>query len=169
MPYIDESSLEIVLSFLKFIGIGSFFSVLAFFIAWISFFPELTIDTVVDKSKKFNSESRIKIKNLGKLPALEVSGKLSNLCFKLEDIKMEGSEVNNMPIFISRLSSGEVAEIPILQGVSVEGGAHFSEYTYQFEIVYKAKLFFIPIRRKKRWDIWVRNFGEEFSWNSKIL
>lgn len=169
MSYIDESVLESVLSFLKIIGITSFAGFIAVFSTWLNIFPELTIDSVVDKSKKFNSESRIKIKNLGKLPALEVSGRLNDFCLKLEDIEMVGSEVNNMPIFIPRLSGGEVAEVSILQGVYVDSGACFSEYSYQFEIFYKAKLFLIPLSFKKRWVIHVRNFEDGFSWESIIL
>src|SRR6266851_9181287 len=66
----DPTILDVSLTIFKWLGATSLVGVLGLFSAWLAFPPELVIEGVVDKSKVFNSESKMKIKNTGRLPAL---------------------------------------------------------------------------------------------------
>ena len=83
MPEADPSLLSISLSILKILGATSVLGIVGLLSAWLAFPPELVIEGVVDKSKAFNSESKIKIKNTGRLPALSVTADAEKVCAKI--------------------------------------------------------------------------------------
>lgn len=76
---IDQEWLQVSKSILQWLGVPSLAGFLGLYAAWITFPPELIIEGVADKSKKFNTKSKIKIKNNGVLPALLISAQLSKL------------------------------------------------------------------------------------------
>jgi hypothetical protein len=161
---INAEILDTITTGLKLIGITSFSGFIALQVAWVSFPPELAIEGTIDKSKRLNSESRLKLKNLGKIPAANVRTKLTNLNLALNGIKMRNAKINSSPKPISRLASGESTEISVTPGVFVNDGGSFSEFEYNIEISYEARILLIKKRFYKKWHVALKNTGEEFSW-----
>lgn len=164
----DQYILDLVINALKIVGLTSVSAFVSFYVAWIVFPPEIAIEGVVDKSKKLNSESRLKIKNLGKLPAININININNLNFIMSGIRMRNSTITNAPRPISRLANSESVEISITPGVFAEAGGYYSEFDYDIELAYEAKLFFIKKSFRKRWYVELRNIGDEFAWNVSI-
>ncbi|MBT3065669.1 hypothetical protein [Rhodoferax sp. U11-2br] len=167
MP-LDPDVLDAVTTALKFVGLTSFSSFIALQVAWISFPPEITIEGVIDKSKKLNSESKLKIKNLGKLPANDIRTNITKLNFVLGRIRMRDSAIINAPKPISRLANSETTEISVAPGVMIQDGGFFSEFDYSIELTYEAKLFFLKKTFRKIWLVELRNIGEEFAWHVSL-
>jgi hypothetical protein len=138
----DQSILQVSISLLQWIGVPSLAGFLTLYAAWIVFPPELVIEAVVDKSKKFNSESRIKIKNNGKLPALEIKADAENVCALIGGITMKDCGFFNGSNAVARLSSGESAEISVSPGVGFGQAMQLTEFSYTLTLKHHAKLFF---------------------------
>ncbi len=150
----DPSTLEVSLTILKYLGATSVVGVFGLFSAWLAFPPELVIEGVVDKSKSFNSESKMKIKNTGRLPVLSVSANVENLCAQIGSITMKDCGFFGGPTLISRLSHGETSEVSVRPGVGMDQGMHMSVFSYTLSLKYHAKLFFdddlkaeLPLKR----------------------
>jgi hypothetical protein len=150
---------------LQLLGVTSLAGFLALYAAWLAFPPELVIEAVVDKSKKFNSESRIKIKNNGKLPALEIKADVENLCAVIATNRFQNCGIFNGPSAVSRLSGGESAEISISPGVGFGQGMQITEFSYVLTLKHHAKLFFFRKEFQKRWKVELRNFEDGFAWH----
>lgn len=165
----DPVVLDYVFNGLAWAGITSLAGLIGLYTAWIALFPEITIDSVVDKSKKFSSESRIKIKNIGKLPALNISSDITELNVGLDGLSMRDCAILNPPKTIPRLAGGESSEISIAPGIHIERGANFSTFEYKLQLTYAAKFLFFSRRLKKSWGIHLRNIGEEFIWDFSII
>lgn len=166
---LDPVILDYVLQGLKLAGITSFAALISLYAAWLAFFPELTVDSVIDKSKKLNSESRIKIKNLGKLPALDVSTVVTELNVTLDGLSMRNCAILAAPPIIPRLAGGESSEIAIAPGIHTQQGANFSTFEYNLELTYAAKFLFFSRRLTKCWRVSLRTLGEEFAWTCSIV
>lgn len=165
---IDTDVLDVVGTALKYVGLTSLSSFIALQIAWISFPPEITVEGVIDKSKKLNSESKLKIKNIGKLPANNIRTNITKLNFVLGGIEMRDSAIINAPKPISRLANSETTEISVTPGVMIQGGGFFSEFDYSIELAYEAKLLFLKKTFRKVWHVELRNIGEEFVWHVSL-
>lgn len=164
----DPATIDIVSTFMTWVGIPSLFGFVSLYVLWISLPPEISIDSVADKSKNFNSESCIKIKNLGKLPALNITATVTNLNVKLNGITMRDCQISNAPGSIPRLANGEYSEISITPGVKTTSGAKYTEFSYTLQLSYSAKLFLVSRSFNKLWKVELRNLGNEFTWNVSI-
>jgi hypothetical protein len=165
-PEPDPTLWSLSLQILQWLGVSSLAGFLALYTAWLGFPPELFIETVVDKSKKFSSESRIKIKNSGKLPALGIRANVENFRAKTReagDSVLTVEWKTDGPTVASRLASGESSEISISPGVEFMG-AQISECSYELRVVYHAKLFWLRRQFKKRWRVELRAFDDGFDW-----
>lgn len=162
---LDIDVLDAIATALQFVGLTSVSSFIALQVAWISFPPEITVEGVIDKSKKLNSESKLKIKNIGKLPANNIRTNITKLNFVLGGIKMRDSAIINAPRPISRLANGEATEVSVTPGVMTQDGGFFIEFDYSIELTYEAKLFFLKKTFRKMWHVELRNIGEEFAWH----
>lgn len=160
----ESNAIDLMSTVLKYVGLTSISSYIGLRVAWISFPPEITVEGVIDKSKKLNSESKLKIKNLGKLPASNIRTNITKLNFVLGGIKMRDSTIINAPKPISRLANSEATEISVTPGVIVQNGGFFSEFEYSIELTYEAKLLFLKKTFRKMWHVKLRNIGEEFTW-----
>lgn len=168
MPDLNPSLLELVATWLKWIGLTSASGAIALYSAWLAFPPEIVVDAVSDKSKKYSSESTLKLKNIGKLPALYIVSTVRNLGVTLAGIRMSDCQIVNPPSAIPRMAGGESAEITVAPGIAVDGGAKYSAFSYELELNYSARAFFLRRTFSKRWLVELRNTGEEFSWLVKI-
>ena len=168
LPELDPNILQVSLSILKWLGATSIASFLSLYGAWLAFPPELVIEAVVDKSKKFNSESKIKIKNIGRLPALVIKADVENLCAKIAGIHMKNCAIYDSPPVIGRLSYGETSEISIRPGIGMGQGMHISEFSYTLILKHHAKLFFLKKQILKTWRVALRNYPDGYSWDVTI-
>ena len=153
------------ITILQWLGATSIASFLALYAACLAFPPELVIEAVVDKSKKFNSESRIKIKNNGKLPAIAIQADVENLCAVIATNRFENCGILNGPHAVARLAGGESAEISVSPGFGFSQGMQITEFTYILTLKHHAKLFFFRKEFKKKWKVELRNFEDGFAWH----
>lgn len=164
----DQAIISQVIYGLKVLGLTSFASLVSLYTAWIALFPELTIEAVVEKSKKMNSESQIKIKNLGKLPAFKVCSTITDLNVVVNGLNMQNCEIHGQPDNIPRLAGGESVEIPIATGFHTVHGTVFSEFEYRLTLEYNSSFMFFKRKMKKAWVVKLRNLDEEFYWGVKL-
>ncbi|GAB3401177.1 hypothetical protein GCM10027318_08540 [Massilia agilis] len=131
----------------------------------LAFPPELAIESVIDKSKKFNSESRIKIKNLGKLPAINIFCDVHDGDIRMGPIKLKMTAINTGSTRIHKLSGGESAETSVTPGVHLSEAAQLTTFSYVLRLKYEAKILFFKKKFSKKWKVELRNFEDGFSWN----
>jgi hypothetical protein len=167
---ISQVVLEGAGSVLKWLGATSLASIIGFWTAWIAFPPELVIESVTDKSKKFNTESRIKIKNIGKLPAHDIECNVVNLRIRFGGFSIGDGNFSGIGSqMIHRLSGGESTETTVTPGMGFQEAGQISELAYTLVLEYSAKLFGRRKRFAKKWRIELRNFEDGFSWNWKPI
>jgi len=166
---IDPKILEVSLKILKWLGVTSVASFLSLYAAWLTFPPHLVIEGVIDKSKTFNSESKMKIKNNGLLPAISVKADAENVCAQIGGITLKDCGFYGGPNVIGKLTHNESAEITIRPGICMDNGMRMSSFSYVLILKYKAKLFFLEKDMQKRWQVNLRNFEDGYSWDIKIL
>jgi hypothetical protein len=147
------------------LGVTSLTGFLGLYAAWIAFPPELVVESVVDKSKKFNSESRIKLKNNGKLPALDVQADATEVCAKVAGLTMKDCGFMNGPKLIPRLAGGESAELSVSPCIHFCNAVQISAFSYRLTLKYCAKLFLFERSLSKTWTVELRNFEDGFSWH----
>lgn len=162
---VDPALLELSKSILLWLGVPSLAGFLSLYAAWLAFPPELVVEAVVDKSKKFNSESRIKVKNNGKLPALGIKADAENICARIGGLTMKDCGIFNGQNVVGRLSSGETTEISVSPGVGFGQGMQITEFTYLLTLKHQAKLFFFRKEFKKQWKVELRNFEDGYAWH----
>jgi hypothetical protein len=149
----DPTLLRISLLILQWLGVSSLAGFLALYAAWLGFPPELVIEDVADKSHKFSSESRIRIKNNGRLPALGIRADVPKFRAKAGDNVLEVSREILVDELTPRLAGGESTLISISPGINFEGGAQISECSYELTLVYHAKLFWLRREFRKVWRV----------------
>lgn len=157
--------LQAAKSLLLWLGAPSLLGFLSLYGAWLAFPPELVIEGVVDKSKAFGSESRIKIKNIGRLPAQAISADVENLCARIGTNTFKDCGIFNGRPVVGRLAHSETAEISISPGVSIGPGIPVSEFSYLLTLKHRAKLFFLAKEFKKQWRVELRTFHDGFAWH----
>lgn len=157
--------LQVSIYLLQGLGVSSLVGFLGLYVAWLTFPPELIIEAVIDKSKKFNSESRIKIKNNGKLPALDIRAEVADLHANIESNSFKVKAIINYPSTSARLSSGENTDISISPCFHIKQGTQITTFSYILILKYHAKLFLFRKEFQKRWRVELRNFEDGFAWN----
>jgi hypothetical protein len=165
----DKWIFEHGVQLLQLLGVTSLAGFIALYAAWLKFPPEILIEAVSDKSKKLNSESRIKIKNSGKLPALKIETEIEQLNATIGGIQLRNCAIKNSPSVIPRLSAGETTEISVSPGVATEHGVEFSAFSYVLKIRCHARLFLIKRTFAKTWKVELRNFEDGYTWNTTIM
>ena len=165
----DKLMLERAIQMLQVLGITSVAGFIALYSAWLAFPPEILIEAISDKSKKLNSESRIKIKNSGKLPALKIETEIEQLNAIIGGIRMNNCAVKKSPNVIPRLSAGETTEISVSPAIATEHGVELSAFSYLLKMRYYAKLFLIKRTFSKKWKVELRTFEDGFAWQTTIM
>ena len=152
-------------SLLLWLGVPSVAALLLVYSAWLAFPPELVVEGVVDKSKRFPTESRLKIKNIGRLPALSIQADVHDLCAKIGTNTIQGCAVINGPKLVGRLANNETAEITISPGVSIGHGIPVSELSYSLTLKHRARILFFRREMSKHWTVALRVFADGFAWH----
>ena len=157
--------LEIILTVLQILGVTSLVGLIGLLLAFLNFQPEIVIEGAVDQSRPFNSESKLRIKNNGRIAARNVRADVYNLSVKFGSILIQDCIfINCGPALASRLSNGETTEIIIRPGLGLDQGQHFYEYSYTLAIMYQAKLLFFKKSFEKKWNIELNNYPDGYSW-----
>jgi hypothetical protein len=161
--------LEYSIQLLQVLGVTSVASFIALYSAWFAFPPEIIIEAVSDKSKRLNSESAIKIKNSGKLPAFKIQTEIDQLNATIGNMRLKNCAVKNSPNEVPKLSGGESTEISVSPAIATEHGVELSEFSYLLRITYHTRLFFIKKTFSKTWKVELRTFADGFTWQTTIL
>ncbi len=149
------------------LGVPSVAGFVALYTHWLGFPPELVIEDVADKSEKFSSESRIKIKNNGKLPALGIHADVPKFRAEVGDNVLEVTRKILVDELAPRLAGGESTLLSISPGINFEGGAKISKCSYELALVYHAKLFLFRRKYRKVWRVELKVFDDGFNWDIK--
>lgn len=166
MPQVESQELlQGSITLLQWLGVPSLAGFLALYASWLAFPPELVVEAVIDKSKEFNSESRIKIKNNGKLAALDIKADANNVCAKIGGATFQNCTIILGGNIVARLSGGESAEISVSPGFGFGEGMKITELSYMLTLKHRAKLFFFHKDFQKRWNVSLRNFKDGFAWH----
>lgn len=161
--------LEHSIQLFQLLGVTSVAGFIALYSAWLAFPPEIVIEAISDKSKKLNSESAIKIKNLGKLPALKIETEIDQLNATIGNMQLKNCAVKNSPKVVPKLSCGESTEISVSPAIATEHGVELSAFSYMLRLSYHAKLFFIKKTFSKTWKVELRTFEDGFAWQTNIM
>lgn len=148
---------------LQVFGITSIMGIIGFLTAYYAFPPNLSIEEVKDKTKH-NFESRLIIKNIGKIPAFNVIADISNMNLVIGGINMTNMNTTDCGIPITKLASGEKTEISAVPHIGMPVGSSLQSCDYTLKLKYE---FLLPFYKKiisKKYFIELRSSGEEFTW-----
>lgn len=159
---------EAALIALKIIGVGSILGGLGFLTAWYAFPPNLSIEEVKDKGKH-NYESRLLIKNIGKMPASNVVADVEKMNLKMGGMNMTDMTAIDCGQPITHLASGEKTEVSAVPHVGMPVGTSLESCDYQLKLKYELKLPFLTKKLSKSWHVELRNSGQEFTWQVKMV
>lgn len=166
----DSELLNFSLSILKYLGVTSVVGFIGSYVAWITFFPEIVVESVVNKSRDFNYTSKLKIKNNGKIPAIKIQADTSNFCASFNTNTMNDCGSFNGPAVASKLSGGESSEISVSPGFQFGGNIKLDSCSFALKLKYEAKLFWFKRSLEKNWLVELENFPNgEFNWVVKII
>ncbi len=152
---------------LQFVGATSVLGVIGFLTAYYAFPPNLSIDEVKDKTKH-NYESRLVIKNIGKLPAFNVIVDVSRMNLVMGGITMSDLNTTDCGVPIQKLVSGEKTEIPAVPHVGMPVGSSLQSCDYEMTLKYEFRLPFYRTILKKVWHVELRNSGDDFTWQTAM-
>jgi hypothetical protein len=148
---------------LQVFGVTSILGAIGFLTAYYAFPPNLTIEEVKDKTKN-NFESRLVIRNIGKIPAFNIVLDVSNMNFLIGGMNMTNMNTTDCGAPITRLASGEKTEIPALPHVGMPVGISANSCDYILKLKYELRLPFYKKLMDKIWHVELRNSEEEFTW-----
>ncbi len=166
---VDPTLLEQALSTLKYLLPTSIAGLIALYTAWVALPPELRLEGTADKSKKFNTKSRLVVKNSGKIPAHNVKADVENLCAEINTNTFKDCGFFDGPNVIGKLSGGETSEISISPGFHVEGDMGFDAFSYILTLKYHANILGLKKQMSRKWKVELNNFADGYSWNITIL
>lgn len=161
--------LETITAILTYLGITSVVGLLGLYLAFLNFLPEIVIEGVVDKSNVLSSESKLILRNIGKLPAHSIKAAVENFNLYVNTNRFIGGSISGGPDVASKLSSGESSEISITPGINFGGGARIDEFDCRLILNYSAKLLFFKKAFSKVWKIELKNRADGFHWEIKIV
>ena len=148
---------------LQFFGAASLIGIIGFFTAYYAFPPNLSIEEIKDKTKH-NFESRLIVKNIGKMPAFNIVADVSNMNFVMSGITMNNINTIDCGVPISTLAAGEKTEIPAVPHVGMPAGSALQVCDYKLKLKYEFRLPFYRTILEKNWYVELRNAENEFTW-----
>ena len=148
---------------LQVFGITSIMGLIGFFTAYYAFPPNLSIEEVKDKTK-YNFESRLIIKNIGKMPAFNVILDVTNMNLLIGGMNMTNMNTTDCGIPITKLASGEKTEISAVPHVGMPVGSSLQSCDYALKLKYEFRLPFFNTTISKNYYIELRSSDEEFTW-----
>ena len=160
---------EVLESLLWYLLPGSLLGLIGLYVAWVNLPPQLHIEGVSDKSKKFNTKSRIIIKNIGKLPAYAVTADAEKICAVINTNRFINNDCYGFSTLPGKLAAGESSEISISPGVHVGGSLGFDEFSYFLTLKYHVKVFGLKMQLSNKWKVELSNYEDGYSWITTSL
>ena len=156
---------DTLLTVVEILGVTSVIGMILLWVTFVGFLPEIMIEGVTDQSRLFNSESKLKIRNSGKIAAHNVRADVYelNMIFNTNTFR-DCTFINCGPPIATKLAGGEQTESTIRPGIGIGKGDHFDQFSYILEIKYDAKLLFLKKSFAKRWNIELKNYPDGYSW-----
>jgi hypothetical protein len=148
---------------LQLFGATSLIGMIGFLTVYYAFPPNLSIEEVKDKTKH-NYESRLVLKNIGKMPAFNVVVDVAEMNFMMGGINMTNMNTTDCGVPISRLSAGEKTEIPAVPHVGMPVGTSLNSCDYKLGLKYEFRLPFYTTLITKNYYVELRNSQEDFTW-----
>ncbi len=162
-PEILEQFLHYGSIALQVFGATSILGIIAFLTAYYAFPPNLSIEEVKDKTKH-NYESRLVVKNIGKLPAFNVIADVAAMNCVMGGINITNMNATDCGVPIKKLALGEKTEIPAVPHIGMPVGSSLQSCDYTLKLKYEFRLPFYRTLLEKTWRIELRNFRDEFAW-----
>ncbi len=162
-PELVQQLLDAGAIVLKIFGVTSISGIIVFLVAYYAFPPNLSVEEVKDKGKH-NFESRLIVKNIGKLPAFNVVVDVSNMNFVMGGINTTNTNTTDCGGPINKLAPGEKMEIPAVPHVGMPVGTSLQTCDYNLTLKYQFRLLFFKKMQEKHWHVELRNSGDEFTW-----
>jgi hypothetical protein len=159
--------MEILIIVLKVFGVTSVLGLLAALAVLYAFPPNLALESVRDKGPT-NFESRLLFKNIGKMPAFNVTGDVTNMKLRLDGLQLTKVSINNCGFPTERLSIDETMEFPACPHSSVPAGSSLQACEYDLCMKYQMRLPFIRRRLAKQWHVELRKAGNDFTWQTSL-
>jgi len=148
-------------------GVTSLAGALAFLAAYYAFPPNLSVEEVKDKGKH-NFESRLIIRNIGKLPAYNIIADLEHMNFRIGGINVQDMNTTDCGTPTKKLAASEKMELPACPHVGMPVGSNLTSCDYRLVLRYELRLPFFLQRRAKTWHIELRNSGDAFTWQVSL-
>lgn len=148
---------------LQIFGATSVLGILGFLTAYYAFPPNLSIDEVKDKLN-FNFESRLVLKNIGKIPAYNIVLDICEMNFVVGGLNMKNMNATDCGVPIAKLASGEKTEIPAMPHVGMPVGSNLISCDYKLKIKYELRLPFYRTILEKNYYVELRNSVDGFTW-----
>ena len=145
------------------VGITSLTAAFAFLVAYYAFPPNLSVEEVKDKGKH-NFESRLVVRNIGKLPAFNIVADVANMNLVMGGINVTNMNTTDCGSPTNKLASGEKMEIPACPHVGMPAGTSLQSCDYTLTLKYQFRLPFYKTILEKHWYVELRNSGEEYTW-----
>lgn len=161
--------LEATITILEYLGITSVVVLIGTYLAFLGLLPEIAIEGVVDKSNVLNSESKLVVRNMGKLKAHAIRADVEDFNLYVNTNRFTNCSAFGGPDVAARLSSGESSEISISPGINFGAGARIDEFDYKLTLHYYAKLLFYKKTFSKTWKVELKNRADGFHWEIKII
>lgn len=150
-------------TFLQIVGGFSIAGVLGLIAAWYAFPPNLSVEEVRDKTAS-NFESRLCIRNIGRLPAYHLIADVSGMNLVIGGATFKNLSTEDCGVPISRLSAGDKTEIPAVPHVGITAGGAVRSCNYDLVLKYQMRLLWFKKVLRKKWHIELRQVGNEFVW-----
>ena len=163
-----QNFLDASLVVLQILGVTSLASALAFLAAYYAFPPNLTVEEVKDKGKH-NFESRLVIRNIGKLPAHHIVADVKHMNLRMGGLDFRDVNTENCGVPTRELAASEKMELSACPHVGMPVGTSLHSCDYILILSYEVRLPFFKKRRSKSWRIELRNSGSESTWQASLL
>lgn len=158
---------QLAMPILAGVGITSVTAGLAFLVAYYAFPPNVSVEEVKDKGSH-NFESRLVIKNIGKLPAFNIIADVEKMNLRMGGLNVTDMTATNCGGKTAKLAHGEKTEIPACPHVGMPVGTSLDSCDYLLILKYQFKLPFYSTVLEKRWHVELRNSGKEFVWQTSM-
>ena len=160
----DPQYLSLAWLILKWLLGASLVGGLTFLVTIHKLLPNLSIIEVIDKHNRLAFESRLLIKNLGLLPAYNIWANVHDCQFRASGLTVDDMTLKYNGKPTTKLGAGEQMEIPALPQVGLSPGMPIDACKYRLVLEHEARLPFYTKKTEKTWNVELRNFGGEFTW-----
>ena len=160
---------ETITTILEYLGITSAVVLIGTYLAFLGLLPEIVIEGVSDKSNVLNSESKLVVRNIGKLKAHSIRADVQDMNLYVNTNRFVNCSMTGGPNLAAKLSSGESSEISITPDINFGAGARIDEFDYTLTLKYFAKLLFLKKSFSKVWKIELKNQPDGFYWEVTIV